>query len=120
MDIMERAQAVREAAASGSRVGLTELARSSAWRKSLEERGLLEIVDRTDTTGYLVSVEAMNELLDSINELESQLERFTVQQLFIARGDKERWQSGDELAQGAKRSLRERSAKMRAFLDGGE
>ena len=120
MDIMERAQAVREAAASDSRVGLTELARSSAWRKSLEERGLLEIVDRTDTTGYLVSVEAMNELLDSINELESQLERFTVQQLFIARGDKERWQSGDELAQGAKSSLRKRSAKVRAFLDGGE
>ncbi|WP_225432987.1 MULTISPECIES: hypothetical protein [Bifidobacterium] len=117
-DIKERAKALREAAAPGSRIGLTELARSNAWRKSLVEQGIMEIVDRSDTTGYLVSVDAMNELLDSINVLESEVERVAVQQMFIARGAREDWKSGEALAAAAQESLLRRGNKVREFLDG--
>ena len=72
MDIKERAEALREISTPGSRIGLTELSRSNAWRKALEQRGLLEIVDRADTAGYLVSVDSLNEMLDVINALESE------------------------------------------------
>ena len=65
MDIKERAEALREISTPGSRIGLTELSRSNAWRKALEQRGLLEIVDRADTAGYLVSVDSLNEMLES-------------------------------------------------------
>ena len=51
MNIKERAEALREISTPGSRIGLTELSRSNAWRKALEQRGLLEIVDRADTAG---------------------------------------------------------------------
>ena len=74
MDIKERAEALREISTPGSRIGLTELSRSNAWRKALEQRGLLEIVDRADTAGYLVSVDSLNEMLDVINALESEVE----------------------------------------------
>lgn len=54
-----------------------------------------EIVDRADTAGYLVSVDSLNEMLDVINALESEVEHLTIQQMFTARGDKEQW--GDRL-----------------------
>lgn len=82
MDIKERAEALREISTPGSRIGLTELSRSNAWRKALEQRGLLEIVYRADTAGYLVSVDSLNEMLDVINALESEVERLTIQQMF--------------------------------------
>lgn len=116
--VKDRAEVMREAAEPGSRIGLTELARSSAWRSMLKKRGLLEIVDRTDTAAYLVSVEAMNEMLDSINALESEIERVTAQQLFVARGEREDWKAGDELERDAQESLRRRAGAIREFLNG--
>lgn len=118
MDIKERAEALREISTPGSRIGLTELSRSNAWRKALEQRGLLEIVDRADTAGYLVSVDSLNEMLDVINALESEVERLTIQQMFTARGDKEQ-ETGSELSQSAQESLKRRKEKIHAFLDGG-
>ena len=117
MDIKERAEALREISTPGSRIGLTELSRSNAWRKALEQRGLLEIVDRADTAGYLVSVDSLNEMLDVINALESEVERLTIQQMFTARGDKEQWET--ELSQSAQENLKRRKEKIHAFLDGG-
>ena len=99
MDIKERAEALREISTPGSRIGLTELSRSNAWRKALEQRGLLEIVDRADTAGYLVSVDSLNEMLDVINALE--------------------WETGSELSQSAQESLKRRKEKIHAFLYGG-
>ena len=118
-DIKERAEALREISTPGSRIGLTELSRSNAWRKALEQRGLLEIVDRADAAGYLVSVDSLNEMLDVINALESEVEHLTIQQMFTARGDKEQWETGSELSQSAQESLKRRKEKIHAFLDGG-
>ncbi|OZG60536.1 hypothetical protein BLEM_1837 [Bifidobacterium lemurum] len=102
MEVKERVEALRDASAAGARIGLTELARSNAWRAKLAEQGALEIVDRVDPTAYLLSVDAMNELLDTINALESELERATLQMMFVADGERERnWESGAELEQGA-------------------
>ena len=119
MDIKERAEALREISTPGSRIGLTELSRSNAWRKALEQRGLLKIVDRADTAGYLVSVDSLNEMLDVINALESEVEHLTIQQMFTTRGDKEQWETGSELSQSAQESLKRRKEKIHAFLYGG-
>lgn len=80
---------------------------------------MLEIVDRADTAGYLVSVDSLNEMLDIINALESEVERLTIQQMFTARGDKEQWETGSELSQSAQENLKRRKEKIHAFLDGG-
>ena len=96
MDIKERAEALREISTPGSRIGLTELSRSNAWRKALEQRGLLEIVDRADTAGYLVSVDSLNEMLDVINALESEVERLTIQQMFTVGAGKPEAAQGED------------------------
>ena len=90
MDIKERAEALREISTPGSRIGLTELSRSNAWRKALEQRGLLEIVDRADTAGYLVSVDSLNEMLDVINALESEVEHLTICLLYTSPSPRDR------------------------------
>lgn len=119
MEVRERAEAMREAAASGSRIGLTELSRSNAWRKALEERGVLEIVDRVDPAAYLMSVDAMNELLDTINELEARLEHESLQAMFSSRQDREeRWQSGQSLVADAKAYLHEHGDSLTQLLAG--
>lgn len=68
---------------------------------------------------YLVSVDSLNEMLDVINALESEVEHLTIQQMFTARGDKEQWETGSELSQSAQESLKRRKEKIHAFLYGG-
>ena len=66
-----------------------------------------------------LTVDSLNEMLDVINALESEVEHLTIQQMFTARGDKEQWETSSELSQSAQESLKRRKEKIHAFLYGG-
>lgn len=115
---MERVEKIKRTVSSQPRVGLTEFARSKKWRESLEVQDIIEIVDRTETAGYLVSPEGMRILLDSIETLEKEVEQSYVDALFASREGMDDWLSGDDLALRAKESLRTRESRIRRLLDG--
>ena len=91
----------RSAANPAPRVSLTELARTTEWRKRMVEYAVIEICDHNETAGYLVSPEGMNDLLYTIEELEQALEQAEIAAIVEERGNAENWQTGAELAESA-------------------
>ena len=116
--IRERAEAMREASKEDSRVTLTDLSRSNAWRGRLSDKGILQLMDRSDTAAFIVSVDAMNELLDSLDDYEEQLETASVRELFEARRNRTESQSGSALAAAAADSFDRRYDALRHIIDG--
>ncbi|MDU1289432.1 MAG: hypothetical protein E6965_09590 [Bifidobacterium bifidum] len=108
-----RANAFRLTTSQGTRVTLTELGRSNKWRKNLADKGVLELVDRSDTTGFIVSVDAMNDLLDALDRYESEAETLAVQPMFEARKDRIEAKSGIELRDAAMQALEDRPELMK-------
>lgn len=107
-----RANAFRLTTQQGSRVTLTELSRSNKWRQNLADNGVLELVDRSDTTGFIVSVNAMNDLLKALDRYESEAETLAVQPMFDARMDRTEVKSGAELRDAAMKALEDRPELM--------
>lgn len=96
------------------RVGVTELARSKDWRSKLAEKGFAEVTERSETVGYLVTPENMEDLVAIMSSYEEELERIQADLLFFARADMQDWRRGKDLADAAKASFSER------FLNAGE
>lgn len=99
------------------RVTLTELARGKGWRKELPECGLMELVDRGETSGWLISDEYMGELLQSLRELAEGEERREIQAMMDARAEYQDWLGGQALAEKAAASLKARKEAMKAAFD---
>jgi 5'-deoxynucleotidase YfbR-like HD superfamily hydrolase len=112
--IRERAEAMLEASREDSRVSLTDLGRSNAWRRKLSSKGVLQLMDRSDTAAFVVSVDAMNDLLDSLDEYESQLETASVRDMFEARKHRTDIKSGNGLRDAAAASF---DARIDGLLD---
>lgn len=103
---------------SAHRLGLTELTRSKAWRQILNENDILEIVDRTETAGFILSQEGLDSIIEFIESLEEELEEKRVDAIFEARKNLNNWMSGEELAQKAVESFNKNEEKWRAITDG--
>ncbi len=112
--VVGRMQTLQAASGSKSRISLTELARSNKWRSALKDRGVLEVVDRTDTAAFLVSQQGMADLLGTIEDLESQLERAEIASMVNARAGRQNWLSGEELASQAWDCLLARKGELEA------
>ena len=95
--VRARAEAMVEAAKDESKVTLTDLSRSNAWRKQLSKKGILQLMDRSDTAGFIISVDSMKDLLDSLNSYESEIETMEVQGMLEARKDHTDYKTGSEL-----------------------
>lgn len=115
--IRERADSLREAAREDSHVSLTDLGRSNAWRRQLSDRGVLQLMDRSDTAGFLLSVDAMNELLDSLKDYEAQIETMSVRDLFDSRRHRLETKTGEALASCAAESFDRRFDDLMKVLD---
>ena len=116
--VLEKAELIRNNAIERPRIGVTEFARSKKWRSELERCGALEIIDRNETTGYVLSPDGMKSLLDAIDTLEEEIERMQIDAIFAARPSAETVLSGDELEQEAVDRLRSRKNAIRQALDG--
>ena len=107
-----------ERVASQPRVSVTDFARGRRWREELPQCDVMEVVDRTETAGYLVSPKAMRALVDALSELEAQVEQLSVAAMLDARGDCDTWLQGDELANSALESFDMRVVALKEVLSG--
>ena len=89
--------AIRNRAIGQQRIGVTDLARSTSWRKKLAENKMIEIVDRGSTVGWLLSDEGLSSLLETISYFESEAERTQVAYVVEMREGYREWSSGDSL-----------------------
>lgn len=95
-----------------TRITVSELARGKGWREDLPERGIIEVTDRTQTIGWLLSDERVNGLLALIDELTAELEERQVRDMLAARAGYQDWRVGDDLERTALESLDKRVAAM--------
>lgn len=116
--VLNRAHILSKASEDNTRISLTELARSSGWRKVLKSAGVVEVVDRTETAAFLVSREGMADLLETIDSLEEQLEMADVSVLVSARAERCRWMEGEALANEAWSEFMAHRDQYQAVVDG--
>lgn len=103
---------------SGRRIGVSELARSKEWRDELGSDGCLEVVDRTETVGYVMDASYADALVAYIDSLEHELEQAHIRELFALRRQASQPLSGAELTAAALAELDRREPAIREFLDG--
>lgn len=104
----------------GSRIGMSEFARGKTWRSDLKRAGCVEVTDRNDTVGILMTPSYAKGISDYIEQLERELEQAHMEVLFELRKDFSKPQSGAELESSALDYFDENESKIREFLDGGE
>lgn len=115
---IDRIDEIRRKTQPAPRMRLTDFARGSAWREKLPECGMIEVTDRSETAGWLLSNEYMEDMLQLVDDLAVELEREQVAAMVDARRGCQDWLSGNALAQRALASFQDRKEAMRAVLDG--
>ena len=110
--LAKKVEGVYLGARSVGRIGLSDFSHGRKWRDDLENALVLEIVDRTDTAGWLVSGAGMDSIMEHIARLEDELEEANVRALIAAREGRSSWKSGSELAEAAKKSARVRKQQI--------
>ena len=108
--IAEQVQRAYTGARQVGRIGLSDFSHGRKWREDLADTAVIEIVDRADTAGWLVSDEGMNSLIERIETLEEELEQARLSSIFAARAGRSDWKEGHSLADAAKKSARKRRA----------
>lgn len=88
-ELLQRADAVRDAASKRTQISVTELSRSKAWRNELSHAGVIEITDRGNTAAWLVSSEDMRALIEGYVRLQKEAEQAQIDALFASRPDTE-------------------------------
>ena len=116
----ERVQDAFAGSRKANRIGLSEFSHGRKWRDDLNDVSILEIIDRTETAGWLISADALESLVDRIDELEEELEHARLAAIFAARADRTSWKEGDELAMDAKASARARRKAIEEAADASE
>lgn len=116
-DMIQRADAVRDTVSARPTITVTQLARSKDWRKRLPKEGVIEITDRGDTAGWLLSPEDMTAIVEGYTYLEEELERTQVAALFDAR-ENDRPLSGEALKDAVAGSFEARKDRLRSIIDG--
>lgn len=99
------------------RLGVSDFARSKEWRTSLVAEGCLEVVDHSETIGYVMAPEYAAALTGYIRELEEELENAHIRMLFDLRKEYTEDLSGEDLAQKAIADLDANQKQIKEFLD---
>ena len=99
--LFEQTNDIRTRVAPQTRVSVTDLARSTAWRKSLKKDKVMEVIDRGNQVGWLLSSEGMQAMLDTMDYFETELERVQVAYICALRNRQDDWASGVELSASA-------------------
>ena len=117
--LLEQTNNIRAKAVSQPRVSVTELARSNKWRQTLVKDKVMEVIDRGNQVGWLLSPEGMQAMLDTMDYFETELERVQIAYIVAQRDtDGAQWLSGEELREGALDALPDRYKKLKAAFDG--
>lgn len=114
-----KARKVRDVVEGNRRIGVSDFARSKEWRTSLAAEGCLEVVDRTETVGYVMAPVYAEALASYISQLEEELEAAQIRMLFDLRESYDKYLSGEELAKKALERLDAHQGEIEEFLDAG-
>ncbi|MCH9276436.1 hypothetical protein JS533_009185 [Bifidobacterium amazonense] len=120
MDTINRIETIRDASSIRTRISLTDLNRGTAWRSDLANNGILEVMDRNDTTAYILTPQALYDLVDEIRKAESAAETLEIGRIFADRPDDAPASSGDALAEAALREFATHSGDMMKFVNATE
>jgi hypothetical protein len=118
--MLQDVETVRTGFALGARVSVTNLGRSTQWRKDLQTLTMMEVVDRTQTAGILLKPEAFTAMLKYIAEVEAERDLAQMDLLITRREHMQSWTAGENLATQAKQRMHERQESTRRMFDDGE
>lgn len=104
----KRVQDAYAGARNATRIGLSDFSHGRKWREDLAQAELIEIVDRTETAGWLISDNSLALLMERIENLEEELEQMHIEAIFAARASRNNWLEGEDLAKAAKKSAKQR------------
>lgn len=98
-EVIERLDGLKKASKPVGHITVTDLARSKEWRTELPKVGVMEITDRGQTAGWLVSEEDIEAIVYAVIDLQEELEKASMEAMFQTRphDDLESWKSGKEL-----------------------
>lgn len=118
-DVMERVGRFKSTPGPHGRISVTELARGKEWRNDLPKIGVMEVTDRGETAGWLVSKEDMEAVAYAIISLEQEVEELSVAAMFEARaGDNQTdWKSGKQLRESAQTYFDSHGDEIMAIVD---
>lgn len=118
-EVLERIDSLKKASRPIGHITVTDLARSKEWRKELPKVGVMEITDRGETAGWLVSEKDIEAIVYAVIELERELEEASLTAMFHARphDDLADWKSGSELKTEALQYLEEHGEGIKETLD---
>lgn len=100
------------------RVGVSEFARSKAWRDKLPETGCFEVVDRGGTVGYLLAPDYAEALSGRIAELEDQVEKAQIAAMFKVREGRSDVKAGAQLRESALAYFEKNADALAEIVDG--
>lgn len=116
--MIEEVEKIRRGFELGSRVGVTQLGRSTKWRDDLERLAAMEVVDRNQTAAILLKPDTFKALMAYLDQVDEELEQAQVEALFASRKHLTDWTSSEDMANKAKTGLQERQKQIRGILDG--
>lgn len=119
MLLEEKVERFQDMVGSTVRVGVSEFARSKAWRERLPEAGCFEVIDRGGVVGYMLAPDCATALNDHITALEQQLEQAQVAAMFTARQDYSAPQTGEQLQASVRKAFDERADALMELVDAG-
>ncbi len=99
-------------------VGLATFQREpKKWQSIFEKNGAIEVLDRNEPYGVMITPEVFKKIRAYIRALEEQIEQTQLDLLFARRGENMNWLSGEELQQKAHESFNNRADAIRGLLD---
>ena len=114
----EKADSLKRKLSGSKRIGVTELARSRDWRDGLASEGCYEIMDRSDTVGFVIAPECAEAMSQVISQMESELEEYRIKEMFDARDDYGEFLAGRELVDAADAFFESNKGQLMEFADG--
>ena len=113
--ILDRVNEVRNAVTGCRRISVTDLTRGKDWRSMLPEAGIMEVTDRGDTAGWLVSDSDMRAMVEDYNRLEEELERAQIAAMFAER-EASHPLTGNDLAAGVRSVFEARKQELMGIV----
>lgn len=99
-----------------SQVGVSEFARSKAWRSQLSKEGCLEVVERGEPLGVVLSLGYAQVLKNRLLELEKVAEDAVVKEMFKARSSRKEYIQGKKLEKQAQKYFSQNSHELAAAV----
>ncbi|QKY70442.1 hypothetical protein [Lentibacillus sp. CBA3610] len=116
-DMLQTVEKIRGGFQVDGYISVTQLSRSTDWKKTLQKMDAMQVLDRNKTAGVLMTKDAYVGVMDYIDALEKELDAAQVSTILAERQHMDDWTEGDDLAGKAKDSLLKRSDYLQGLIN---